>query len=122
LRVAVFREELGLAGGSVAAWSMWFERRVVNCEARVLRSYVEAVNEGVLTVEYGNVKGGGLIDGVGCVGSVFVYVLLCEGGLKVVFVGGVWYVWQLRLLNSFNITCLSYNLLFCDCASITRRQ
>jgi hypothetical protein len=45
---------LGFFGGScghmVAAWSMWFERRVVNCEARVSRSSVEAVDEGVLSM------------------------------------------------------------------------
>jgi hypothetical protein len=32
----------------VAAWSMWLERRVVNCQARVSRASVEAVDEGVL--------------------------------------------------------------------------
>jgi hypothetical protein len=34
----------------VAAWSMRLERRVVNCEARVSRSSVEAVDEGVLSI------------------------------------------------------------------------
>jgi hypothetical protein len=34
----------------VAAWSLWFERRVVNCEARRSRSSVEAVDEGVLSM------------------------------------------------------------------------
>jgi hypothetical protein len=32
----------------VAAWSMWLEKRVVNSEARVSRSSVEAVAEGML--------------------------------------------------------------------------
>jgi hypothetical protein len=35
-------------GQTTAAWSMWLERRVVNCEARVYRSSVEAVDGGVL--------------------------------------------------------------------------
>jgi hypothetical protein len=33
----------------VAAWSMWLERRVVNCEARGYRASVEAVDKGVLS-------------------------------------------------------------------------
>jgi hypothetical protein len=33
----------GSKGHVVAAWPMWFERRVVNWEARVSRSSVEAV-------------------------------------------------------------------------------
>jgi hypothetical protein len=35
----------------VAAWSMSPEKRVVNCEARVSRSSVEAVDQGVLSME-----------------------------------------------------------------------
>jgi hypothetical protein len=38
----------GRRGHMAAAWSMWLERRVVNCEARVFRSSVEAVEGGVL--------------------------------------------------------------------------
>jgi hypothetical protein len=38
------------------------------------------------------VEGGGLVDAVGCVGSVFVNLLLCEWELEVVLAGGVWLV------------------------------
>jgi hypothetical protein len=34
----------------VAAWSMWCEGRVVNCEARVSRPSAEAVDECVLSM------------------------------------------------------------------------
>jgi hypothetical protein len=34
----------------VAAWSMWFERRIVNCEDRVSRSFDEAVGDCVLSM------------------------------------------------------------------------
>jgi hypothetical protein len=38
----------GRMGQMVAVWSKWLERRVVNCEARVSRSSVVVVDEGVL--------------------------------------------------------------------------
>jgi hypothetical protein len=31
-------------GHIVAAWTIWFERRVVNCEARVSRSCVDVLS------------------------------------------------------------------------------
>jgi hypothetical protein len=34
----------------VIAWSMWFERSVVNCKARATRSSMEAMDEGVLSM------------------------------------------------------------------------
>jgi hypothetical protein len=40
----------GRMGHMVAAWSKWLERRVVNCEARVRRSSMETVDDGVLTM------------------------------------------------------------------------
>jgi hypothetical protein len=44
----------GCFGGSwgqiFAAWSMWFEKRERNCEARLSRSSVEAVDEVVLSM------------------------------------------------------------------------
>jgi hypothetical protein len=34
----------------VFAWSMWFERRVINCESGVSESSLEALDESVLSM------------------------------------------------------------------------
>jgi hypothetical protein len=74
-------------GQTAAAWSMWLERRVVNCEARVFRSSVEAVDGGVLRMAACREAFWLIRSGV-----LFWYAFMwcCVRGGERVFAGRVW--------------------------------